>query len=98
MEEVSISWFYLIESGIIPTPDIYSYSVGNCPSALVIVSDGVLEVFSDQNIADIVWKLRDKPAEIVAKNIVNEAYSRWNPKNNYVDDCTCVVVYFDFPQ
>ena len=81
--------------GVIPTPDIYKYSLKHKHSVLIIASDGVFEVLSNKEIADLVWKFRDKPGDMVAQNINKEAYSKWKLRDSSIDDCTCVVVFLN---
>ena len=81
--------------GVIPTPDIYKYSLKRKHSVLIIASDGIFEVLSNKEIADLVWKFRDKPGDMVAQNINKEAYSKWKLRDSSIDDCTCVVVFLN---
>ncbi|CAI2381227.1 unnamed protein product [Moneuplotes crassus] len=79
--------------GLTSTPDILTFDIPDSRSTLILASDGIYDVFTNDSLADYVWKLRAKPAESVAKIIVNEAYERWKTKDSNIDDCTCVVVY-----
>ena len=59
-------------------------------SALVVGSDGIFEFFKNykNELADIIWEDRNKPAYEVAQTIVNKAVERWKENENGVDDCT----------
>ncbi|CRH02911.1 protein phosphatase PPM4, putative [Plasmodium relictum] len=71
-------------------PFISVYTIDfDLDSFLVLATDGILNVLSDNEIIDIVWKNKHKKPEQAAEEVVNEATKRGS-----IDDKTCTVIFF----
>ena len=72
----------------------YLLNIGD--NILVVASDGVFEYMKNSEIANIVTQYYGVGlAEHAASCVVTEASKRWRQRDQYVDDITCVVVFFD---
>ncbi|SCP03764.1 protein phosphatase PPM4, putative [Plasmodium malariae] len=71
-------------------PFISVYTIDfDMDSFLVLATDGILNVLSDKEIIDIVWKNIHKKPEEAAEEVVKEATRRGS-----TDDKTCTVIFF----
>ncbi|CAA7013338.1 unnamed protein product [Microthlaspi erraticum] len=68
-------------------PDVKDVTVDGQTDMLILASDGVSKVMSNQEVIDVAKKLRD-PKE-AAKKVIGEALKR-----NSTDDISCIVVRF----
>ncbi|XP_061374916.1 probable protein phosphatase 2C 72 [Gastrolobium bilobum] len=85
--------FMLKDHGIIAIPDISYRSLTSSDQFIVLASDGVWDVLSNNEVSSIVWTA-DTEKE-AAKAVVEAATATW--KNKYpfskVDDCTVVCLF-----
>ena len=65
-------------------------------SVLVIGSDGLFDYLKIDEISDIVWQERNKPANEVAQKLVQTSIKKWKEVDCIVDDWTWVVIYLIF--
>ena len=62
-------------------------------SVLVIGSDGLFDYLKIDEISDIVWQERNKPANEIEKKLVQTSIKKWKEVDCIVDDWTWVVIY-----
>uniref|UniRef100_A0A8C9GUR5 Probable protein phosphatase 2C 17 n=1 Tax=Piliocolobus tephrosceles TaxID=591936 RepID=A0A8C9GUR5_9PRIM len=75
---------------LISKPSISVYTIDfDLDSFIVLATDGILNVLTDENIIDIVWNNRHKKPEQAAEEVVKEATKRGSK-----DDKTCTVIFF----
>lgn len=79
--------------GVISDPDIEIHEITQKYSVLVLGSDGIFDYLRTDEIADIVWEDRNRPANEIARTLVDLSVKRWKENENVIDDCTCIVVY-----
>lgn len=82
--------------GVICDPDVEVYQLTQKHCVLVMGSDGLFDYLDNDQIADLVWENRNKPAEDVAKKLVKLSVDKWKEKDSVIDDCTCIVVYLSY--
>jgi serine/threonine protein phosphatase PrpC len=70
---------------------------------LVLASDGVFDVLSNQEVVDICFQHRSDPAQACI-SLINKSHNAWllnddcdEDQANY-DDMTCIVIFFDNPE
>jgi len=82
--------------GVISQPDITVRNFGEHDVFAVFGSDGLFEFFPKENLVSTAWKYREDLND-AAKNLVTGSRQRWlrQTKGSYVDDITCVIVWFD---
>ena len=63
---------------------------------MIIASDGIFELMTNQNVANIALAHYETgAAEAAANAIVRRATQLWREKQDFVDDITCVVIFFE---
>ena len=76
---------------------MFSIDLAQNDNFVVIGSDGIWEFLSNQEVAEIAVPFYEKEmAENASSAIVNEAYKRWHMHENYIDDITCIVIFFKY--
>lgn len=80
--------------GVIVTPEIYSLELCEQDRFVVMASDGVFEFMSNEDVAEIVGRWRDRgSAQDAAEELVRVATDRWVEDDSVIDDISCVVVF-----
>lgn len=79
--------------GVIWEPEIEVKKLTQKYNILVLGSDGIFDCMTNDQIAEIVWEDRNKPANEVAQRIVELSVQKWKEKENIIDDCTWIVIY-----
>lgn len=79
--------------GIIATPQISYHHITNKDHFLVLATDGVWDVLTNEQVAGIVWAVTTE--EKAAKAVADAAVSAWKHKypSSKMDDCTVVCVF-----
>ncbi|KAL5728900.1 hypothetical protein ACHQM5_001927 [Ranunculus cassubicifolius] len=79
--------------GIIPIPQMTYHQLTNKDHFLVLATDGVWDVLTNDQVASIVWAV--KTEEKAAKAIVDAAVLGWKEKypSTKIDDCTAVCLF-----
>ncbi|AES59285.1 putative protein-serine/threonine phosphatase [Medicago truncatula] len=82
--------FILKDHGVIATPDIWYHRLTSSDQFIVLASDGVWDVLSNEEVASIVWMVESE--EEAARAVVEAATAAWAKKfpSSRVDDCTVV--------
>ncbi|XP_051137458.1 probable protein phosphatase 2C 61 [Andrographis paniculata] len=85
--------FMLKQYGVIATPDISYHHLSPDDEFLVIATDGVWDVLTNETVVSIVSSARSQ--EEAAKLVVEEAAAAWESKypNSRRDDCTVVCLF-----
>ncbi|KAL0394150.1 UNVERIFIED_CONTAM: putative protein phosphatase 2C 18 [Sesamum latifolium] len=85
--------FVLKNHGIIATPDVSYHHVSPNDQFLVLASDGVWDVLSNDEVVSIVSEVRSE--EAAAKAVVDAAVASWKHKypNSKRDDCTVICLF-----
>ncbi|KAI4316551.1 hypothetical protein L6164_024525 [Bauhinia variegata] len=85
--------FMLKDHGIIAVPDISYHRLTSNNQFIVLASDGVWDVLSNNEVASIVWTAYSE--EAAAKAVVEAATAEWKKKypSSKVDDCTAVCLF-----
>jgi serine/threonine protein phosphatase PrpC len=86
------------KAGIISTPDV-SELVLKCKDKIVVIaSDGVWEVISNEKVLEIVKEFYGKgKAEDAAKELVGIAGKEWRKISTSSDDITAIVIFLNNP-
>ena len=77
--------------GVTSDPEIREIQLTSQDKALILASDGVWEVLSNEEVAGILKDCEGNSAEYTAQRVVEEAVGRWDGRT--VDDVTAVVVW-----
>ncbi|GAU26962.1 hypothetical protein TSUD_06340 [Trifolium subterraneum] len=85
--------FILKDRGVIAIPDIFYHPLTSSDQFIVLASDGVWDVLSNEEVASIVWMIGSE--EAAAKAVVEAATAAWAKKypSSRVDDCTVVCLF-----
>lgn len=89
--------------GVYAEPELLTLPISPNERLLVLASDGVFDVVSNQDVVNICFLHRNDPAKACGA-ILDKSHEEWllnddceENEANY-DDMTCVVVYFDHPE
>jgi serine/threonine protein phosphatase PrpC len=89
--------------GVYAEPELLTLPISPNERLLVLASDGVFDVVSNQDVVNICFMHRNDPAKACGA-ILDKSHEEWllnddceEDEANY-DDMTCVVVYFDHPE
>ena len=77
--------------GVIWDPDVDAIEIRQKFWMLIIGSDGIFDWVNQEEIGEILWKNRTKPAEEIANTIVQLSVERWRTNENMADDWTWIV-------
>uniref|UniRef100_A0A7N0VBB9 PPM-type phosphatase domain-containing protein n=1 Tax=Kalanchoe fedtschenkoi TaxID=63787 RepID=A0A7N0VBB9_KALFE len=82
--------FQLKSHGVIPVPEILHHRISPADQFVVLATDGVWDVLSNERVMSIASSVENK--EGVAEAIVHAATAEWKTKypNATIDDCTVV--------
>ncbi|RDY14029.1 putative protein phosphatase 2C 75 [Mucuna pruriens] len=85
--------FMLKDHGVIAIPDISYHPLTSRDQFIVLASDGVWDVLSNNEVASIVWSVDTE--EAAARAVVEAANGAWKKKkpSYMVDDCTVVCLF-----
>lgn len=83
--------------GVSSEAEISRHCLAHEDRVLLVCSDGIWEVLSPQEAADLIGEFGRWQANEAAKCLADEAAARWNRGTNgqMADDITCLVVYVD---
>ena len=88
--------------GVYAEPELTTLPISPDERLLVLASDGVFDVVSNQAVVDTCFRFRNDPAA-ACKALLEQSHREWllnddcgEDRANY-DDMTCVVIYFDHP-
>lgn len=79
--------------GIIVTPDVSQHHLTSNDHFVVLASDGVWDVLTNEEVVSIVWSAKSK--QEAAKAVIQEAHASWKRKfpKSKVDDCSVVCLF-----
>lgn len=85
--------FTLKNYGIIATPEITHHHLTCKDKFLVLATDGVWDVLTNEQVVSIVWSVEKK--EAAARTVVDAAVHAWKQKfpSSKVDDCSVVCLF-----
>ncbi|KAF2304362.1 hypothetical protein GH714_030477 [Hevea brasiliensis] len=85
--------FLLKNHGIIALPEISYHRLAPTDQFIILATDGVWDVLSNNKVASIVWAADSEQA--AAKAVVEAAVATWKKKfpGSKVDDCTAVCLF-----
>eukprot|EP00826_Nyctotherus_ovalis_P035083 TRINITY_DN2979_c0_g2_i5.p1 TRINITY_DN2979_c0_g2~~TRINITY_DN2979_c0_g2_i5.p1 ORF type:complete len:458 (+),score=116.29 TRINITY_DN2979_c0_g2_i5:107-1480(+) len=82
--------------GVISVPDIFEIRVNEGHKVLVIASDGIWGVLSNEEVMRVAGSFyRAKDAEKACKALVQRATAVWNKLGENIDDITVIVVFLN---
>ncbi|KAG4931507.1 hypothetical protein AAZX31_17G216800 [Glycine max] len=89
----SLGDFLLKDHGVIAIPDVSYHPLTSTDQFIVLASDGVWDVLSNNEVASIVWSVDSEEAAAMA--VVEAATAAWNEKypSYMADDCTVVCLF-----
>ncbi|KAK2982900.1 hypothetical protein RJ640_006314 [Escallonia rubra] len=90
--------FLLKNHGIIAIPDVSYRRLTSNDQFLVLATDGVLDVLSNEQIVSIVWAAKSE--EAAARAVVDAAIASWKDKfpSSKRDDCTVICLFLQKKQ
>jgi len=81
--------------GVIADPEITEYDVVDDDYALVIASDGVWELLTSQQVADIAYGVKSGDVQEMCEVISDQSSYMWKvEEGDYRDDITVVILKF----
>jgi serine/threonine protein phosphatase PrpC len=86
------------KAGIIPEPQISCHHIGDNDKFLILASDGVFDVMSNQDVVDMLAShatnqtLDDIDLQCVCDAIVTEATKRFVDRDEVSDDTSIIIV------
>ncbi|XP_027941644.1 probable protein phosphatase 2C 72 isoform X2 [Vigna unguiculata] len=85
--------FLLKDYGVIAIPDISYHPLTSSDQFIVLASDGVWDVLSNNEVASIVWSAESE--KVAARAVVEAASAAWKDKfpSYMADDCTVVCLF-----
>lgn len=85
--------FHLKDYGVIAIPQITHIRLTNDDQFLVLATDGVWDVLTNEEVASIVWSIENK--EVAARAVVKAASAAWRHDypSSKVDDITVVCLF-----
>ncbi|KAH7523795.1 hypothetical protein FEM48_Zijuj06G0050000 [Ziziphus jujuba var. spinosa] len=85
--------FLLKDHGIIAIPEISYHRLTSKDQFIVLATDGVWDVLSNNEVASIVWEANSE--EAAARLVVEAATAKWRKKfpASKIDDCTVVCLF-----
>ncbi|GMH11841.1 hypothetical protein Nepgr_013682 [Nepenthes gracilis] len=91
--------FVLKEHGVIAATHVSFHRLTPNDQFLVLATDGVWDVLSNENVVSLVWPASANGVEATAKAVVEEALAAWKHKfpSTKVDDCTACSCGTDDP-
>ena len=91
----SIGDFIASSVGVIPNPEIIEYNLNESSKYMIIASDGIWQVMSNEKVMDIGNKYYPKrdPFDL-CDELVRKANVCWDRERIPTDDITVIVVYF----
>ncbi|KAL7542740.1 hypothetical protein ACHAXR_012022 [Thalassiosira sp. AJA248-18] len=88
--------------GVFAEPELLTLPITSSERVLVVASDGVFDVMSNQEAVDIAFRYRSDPGA-ACKAVIDRSHEEWllnddccEDEANY-DDMTVIVIYFDHP-
>lgn len=82
--------------GVISTPEVINFNLDSTCKAIVLGSDGLWEVLTQQQIADIVGKhAGNRNAEAAAMELLESSTIHWRQKVNFQKFLSCFEVTFE---
>lgn len=86
----------MLRAGVVPTPVIETYSKPGNNSYIVIATDGIWDVMSDEAVVNIIAE-QDENIQTLCSTIAEEARRKWISDlpvvdEQSIDDTTCIVV------
>lgn len=87
--------FLLKDYGIIAVPDVSHRCLTSKDQFIVLATDGVWDVLSNNEVASIVWEAES--AEAAARAVTETATATWRTKYPAakIDDCTVVCLFLN---
>ena len=89
--------------GVHAEPELLTMAVSANERLLVIASDGIFDVVSNQEVVDLCFLHRDDPAQACI-SLIHKSHKEWllnddcdEDQANY-DDMTCICLFFDHPE
>jgi len=82
--------------GVISVPDIFELQIEDKHKILVIASDGIWEVLSNEEVMKIVGEYYEKSnPEKACEALIKKATAVWNKFGENIDDITVIVVFLN---
>lgn len=82
--------------GVIPVPEIFEVQIKEKHRMLVLASDGIWEVLSNEEVIEIVGEYyKECNAEKACEELIERAKEVWNSMGENIDDITVIVVYLN---
>jgi len=81
--------------GVIALPEITEYDIKDDDYAIIIASDGVWELLTSQQVADIAYGVKSGDVQEMCEVISDQSSYMWKvEEGDYRDDITCVIIKF----
>lgn len=82
--------------GVISVPDIFEIQINESHKILVIASDGIWGVLSNEQVMNIAGKYYEEGnAEDACEALIKRATKVWNKLGESIDDITVIVVFLN---
>ena len=82
------------EIGVIGIPDIFEIQLKPNDKMVVLGSDGVWTVLTNEEVIEIVGHhIHTHDAEKACEEVIEAALNSWNKRGNVTDDITVIVIY-----
>lgn len=82
--------------GVSVYPEISEYTLMQNDAFVVLASDGVWDLLTNQEVAEIVYPFYfSGTVEKASEEVVKHAFRRWKTQEKVTDDITCVVMFLN---
>lgn len=82
--------------GVVAIPEIFELNIEDKHKILIIASDGIWGVLSNEQAIDIAGKYYERDeANMACEDLVRTATFEWKRQSEIIDDITVIVIFFN---
>jgi serine/threonine protein phosphatase PrpC len=82
--------------GVIAVPDIFELDIKEKHKILIIASDGIWGVLTNEQVINIAGRYYEKnEADMACEELIRTATIEWKRQSEIIDDITVIVIFFN---